>query len=285
MSAVGNAVSNATGFLVGGKQHPSTTTIQGASPAEQQLVSGMQGDLGNLYDQSTSAYNSASNAAADPTSQFKTLLTHYLANNGNATPEQLAQATNFVDQTFTNPTQTAINQYNSVYNDQANAKAAMLGRNPNGDVATQQAIYSQGQLNQQNLMNQRAAMIQQQAQSNTQNALNSGMQGSTFLNNLTQQAFNNRLNALNGMSNLGSYYLNSRVHNTTSYGPSTSSGLMTNMTAIGGGLNNLTNTWSGSSQLNNALSPLSSVMGSSGGGGGGSGGGLGSLAGMAAMMM
>lgn len=144
---------------------------------------------------------------------FQQQLTQFLAGgsqNPNPTPEQLQQATQFVDQTFTNPSQTALKQYGSDFQSQAQGKAAALGRDPNADIATQQAIAGEMAKQGLGIQAERGSRIAQGAQSLNDMAYNRGTQSSNFLNSLTQQAFGNQMSLLNARSGLAGIYQTER---------------------------------------------------------------------------
>ena len=242
MSFVSDAVSGIGNALFGGGAK-TVGQYGNVGPAEGQLVSGLQQNLGNLYGLQQENAANAQPSANQFNDLFKQHLTNFLTASQqgvNPTPEQLAQATNFVDQTFTNPTQVAIDKYNSQFADASNAKAAMLGRNPNADTATQAAIYQNGLQNTLGLQQARGAQIAQTAQNfNDQNfsrmgtGLNAAYQGSGFLNNLTQQAFQNQLGLLNQQSSLANYYQRNRIQNQTGQ---QSQGLLGGLSDLGNGV-------------------------------------------------
>lgn len=234
MSAVKKAISGATSFLVGGDT-TKETAFADMTQEEQKRLQEIEGSINQLYGQQSQQ---------DPsTDLFRQALTHFMAggsSNPNPTPEQLQQATSFVDQTFTNPSQVALDQYNKDFTSQAQAQAAAMGRNPNLDIATQQAI--QGEIARQGLglQAERGARIQQAARDLNDTGyarglqqLKAGMQGSNFLNSLGQQAFANRIGLLNQRTGLADMF--QRERQVGKYG--TTSGALTNLTSIGKGMN------------------------------------------------
>lgn len=269
MSAVTDAVKSVTGTLLGGN-----TTETGAymtpSSDDTSYLNGIKGNLASGLTTQQGNQSNNQSQLSDVQSQFYNDLSSFLAgsNGPNPTPDQIKQATDFVDQTYTNPTQNALNQYQSDFTDKSNAQAAAMGRNPNNDIATQQAIYGEGQRNTINLQANRASQIAQQAQnlnntgySRNLSTLNAGLQGSNFLNGLTQQAFGNQLSLLNGQTGLAQ--MGQNQNKVGQYG--TSSGLIPNMTSLTNSVGNFYNS-----------SPYASSIGSSlmGMGGGDSGGAL-----------
>lgn len=264
MSAVSDFVGGATDFLVGGKpQYHENRAFSDMSPEEQQRLKSIEGDNQNLYNQQ---------GQQDPSVElFRQQLSHFLSggsSNPNPTAQQLQQASQFVDQTFTAPAQQQLQQDQSNFASQQQAQAAALGRNPNADIATQQAILSASARAGQGLQAERGARIAQQAQSlnqETQNrglqGLQAGMQGSGFLNQLGQQAFQNRLGLLNQRSGLADYYQKERsIPGTTQ---STSSGLLTNIGSVQNGLYNVST--GGSTARGDGMSLIKGIGGAFGG--------------------
>jgi hypothetical protein len=220
MSFVGKAISAVTEPIFGGGQK-AQASHSGITTDEVARLNDIESKIGDLYKNQPSQVGLAQK---DQQIQdlFRDHLIDFMSGAGKTepTPEQLAQATDFVDKTFTAPTQTALNQYQSDFTDQQNARAAALGRNPNADIATQQAIFGEGQRNTMNLQNQRGAQIQQQAMGLNQLAndrslqglsagmqgVNQGLQTSGFLNSLQQQAMLNRMNLLNQKTGIANFY-------------------------------------------------------------------------------
>lgn len=228
-------MSGITNFLVGGKQKQGSAyqQLDPKSP-EGQLVDSLNKALSTNYDQQGAQAGQFGQQANDITALFIQHLKDFLVQGPNPTPDQINQASQFVDQTFTNPTQNVVNQNIADYQSQAQGRAAALGRDPNADIATQQAIAGEGLRQNIGLQSERGARIQQATNDNYNRGLaglNAGMQGSGFLNGLTQQAFSNQLNLLNGQSGLANYYQRNRAN---SGNAQTSSGFLTNLGSIAG---------------------------------------------------
>jgi hypothetical protein len=267
------------------------------TPGAQQNVQNWQDQLSKLTSGQQNNANMYSGNVINPGQQdfqkmFQDHLQQFLTTSGQGTaptPEQQAQAANFVDQTFTNPTQNALNQYNSDFGDAQNAKAASLGRNPNADVATQQAIYGEGLRNTLNLQADRGSRIAQTAQDlNSQNfqrqytgimggtygnnALN---QNSAFLSDLQQKAFGNQLGLLNSRSALGGL-LQNQSQRQRETGPG-QAGILPQINSLGSQIGGLGGSYGSAS---NGLSSLTGQMGGGGAAASGGGGsaGLGLLA-------
>lgn len=253
-------MSGVTNFLVGGKksQGKALSPVEAGS-SEDLLVKNLDKELNSQYASQGNIANQQQVSADELTKLFTSHLKQFMGQ----TPQQQQQlGTEFVDSTFTNPAQAVVNQNLSDFQSQGAGRAAALGRNPNVDIATQQALLGETQRQNIGLQAERGSRIQS-ATNDIYNrglgSLNAGMQGSGFLNSLTQQAFGNQLNLLNGMSGLSQYYQNNRRNDAsnTSY----NSGLLTNIQGI-----------------TNAASGITKNLGSLGsafGGGGSQGGGIG----------
>jgi hypothetical protein len=209
MSAVTKIVKGAGDVLFGGGK-----TDRGAygnmSQQEIDRMNGIEGNLKDLFNTQTQEGSGYQTDTNNIEQLFRDHLTQFLTNNGNPSPEQTAAATNFVDKTFTAPTQNALDQYMGNFESEQNAKAASLGRNPNSDVATNQAIFGEGYRQTKNLQNERASRIASRADDQGLQTLNAGLTGSNFLNSLTQQSFSNRLGLLNARSGIADYYQKNR---------------------------------------------------------------------------
>lgn len=157
---------------------------------------------------------------AELQNMFRSQLVNFLGRDfgGAPTPEQLQQATSFVDQTFTAPAQEALRQTESEAQTAIQANTAALGRNPNLDVATQQAIAGEIARQRLGLQAERGARIGEQANVFTDRGFNqgigqlqAGMSGSGFLNDLAQRSFENRLNLLNARTGVANIYQSNRL--------------------------------------------------------------------------
>jgi hypothetical protein len=216
MSFVKDAVNTVTGGLLG--------ESGGSSSGYAQMSQDEIDRLRDIENQLKKQYSKVGNENADFNNMFKQLLTNFVK--GSDTPEELARASSFVDQTFTNPARAQINQNLSDFSAQADARAAALGRNPYTDIATQQAMLGETQRQNLALNTQRGQMIAD----NRTNQLNAGMLGGQFLNNLTQQAFANRMSLLNARSGIADYYQKQRMQSQSSNG---SAGLLGNLASLG----------------------------------------------------
>lgn len=227
MAAVGNVVSS----VFGGQKK-----VQGAygemSPEEEARLKSIEGQIENLFDNQSGQQQANLAQSQQIQNLFANNLKSFLTKGSAMTPEDIKQASDFVDQTFTNPAQNVVNQNVADYQSQAQGRAAALGRNPNADIATQQAIAGEGIRQNVGLQAERGARIQQ-ATTDQYNrglsGLNAGMQGSGFLNNLTQQAFQNQMGLLNARTGLADFYQKERSKYNP--GPQTSPGLLGGLTA------------------------------------------------------
>lgn len=238
MSAVGKAVSGVTNFLVGGKPKYHENKAYGEmSPEEKARLNDIENQFQSMDPETQNAL----------TSLFQDQLKSFIvggSQNPNPTAEQLQQATQFVDQTFTNQAQQQLQQQGQDFASQQQAQAAALGRNPNADIATQQAIMSTMARAGQGLQAERGARIAQTSRElndvgynrGLQN-LSAGMQGVGYLNSLGQQAFQNRLGLLNARTGIADYYQRNRANQGTTQ--TTSSGMLTNLNAIQNGVSNV----------------------------------------------
>jgi len=271
-------MSGITNFLIGGKPKapPSARNFTPMTDEESTRLRSIEDGIQNIYD-SQSTLDQQADGAVDITALFKDHLTQFLTSNQEATPtpEQIAQATSFVDETFSKPAELALDQYTTQFNDAAAAKAAALGRNPNADLATQQAIAGETMRNRMQFQAERGSRIAQQAQQFNDAGFNRGLAGlqagqagSGFLNSLAQQAYNNRLGLLNAQTGLAE--LQQRDRSVSYPTPQHSSGLLSNISSIQNGFSNVV---AGGSQNYNTVAGLIGGGGTGGGGGGGLAGG------------
>lgn len=224
MGAVGDAIGSITEPILGGKQK----VMQGKNfdpitEEEKVRIADIERKLTDLYNQNPD----------DMSNLFRQHLTQFLTSKQGpeASQEQLANATKFVDQIYTAPAQEAMRQQVADYTSAAQANAAAMGRAPNLDVATQQAIAGEAirqqlglNLNRGQMVGQEALRQNQEGYNRSLNQLNAALQGSGFLNNLNQRAFENRLNLLNARSGLAKFYQSER--GMSNAGISTSPGLL-----------------------------------------------------------
>lgn len=183
---------------------------------------------------------------------FKSRVTEYLSKkqDGSIDPQALASARAFVDETFTRPAEEQLQMAQSDYASQLGAQQAALGRTGGMDSTFQANLFG-------SLANQRAklgaargeaiANLTQDMQFNQPlRQIGAGLQGlqgvssiqsqnafpTTFLNELNQQAFNNRMALLNNLSNV-----RSGNQTVTQSGPNM--GLAGNLAAIGQGVGSI----------------------------------------------
>jgi len=245
MGAVGKVVGSVAGgvggFLVGGPAGAAAgaglgggllggnkSAVQGSNYGkitnpEQQRLAEVEQAINQMFSQQDAAGNKSLAQSGEIQDLFANNLKDFLTS-GQTNPQYLKQASNFIDQTFTNPAQAVVDQNVGNYEAQAQARAASLGRSPNADVATQQAIAGEAMRQNLGLQAERGSRIQQ----NVMDRLSAGSQGAGFLNGLGQQAFNNRLQLLNGRTGLADFYQKDRGRTTTNM-PSTSPGLFGNI--------------------------------------------------------
>lgn len=250
VKSVGKVVGKGASMLFGGDQKP----VQGANYAamsddEIARLQSIESEIERLFGEQGSLSKANLAQSQEVQSLFADNLKNFLSG-GAQSPEIQQQNASYIDQLFTNPMQKVINQNVANYEAQAAAKAASLGRNPNADVATQQAIAGEAMRQNLGLQAERGQRIQDLQTGQ----LNAGIQGGGFLNNLGQQAFTNRFNLLNQRSGLADFYQRQRS-NTTTNNMSTSPGLLGN---ISHGLGQIT-------KVGGQLGKIGSMFGGGGG--------------------
>lgn len=131
---------------------------------------------------------------------FRDALVKFSTGSLQPTPEQYAQATDFVDQTFTKGAETQYGRFLDQARTLQSERAAAMGRQ-SGDTAYEREFAQQANLAAQDLANQRGGLIAQRADelayarpAQQLSALNAGAQ---YFNTPLQQAISNRLNLLN----------------------------------------------------------------------------------------
>lgn len=258
MSAVGKVVGGIKDAVFGGdKKTVTSSNFASMSSDEAQRLNEIETQIQSLYG-NQGQLGAEQQAGANKVSQlFQQQLSQFLAggsSNPNPTPEQLQQATSYVDQTFTNPAQQALQQYGSDFSSQAEARAAALGRNPNADIATQQAIA--GEIAKQGLgvQSERGSRIAQNARqlndvgyARNLQGLQVGQQGSSYLNGLAQQAFGNQVGLLNARSGLAGIYQKERGQN--AIGQQTNPGILGTLTGAAGQIGGAISAGTGLSNL------------------------------------
>lgn len=216
-----------------------TRAVQGSNFAprtdeENRRLQQIEGEIDHLFGDQGTLNGIAQDQSSEIQNLFANNLKTFLTNGTNPTPEDIANASAFVDQTFTNPSQQVLKQQQQDFSDQARATAASLGRDPNADIATQQAIAGESMRQGIGLQAERGARIQQATSDQFTRGLQglqAGQQGSGFLNDLSQRAFTNRMGLLNARSGLADFYQKERSK--TSINQATSSpGLLGYQSAI-----------------------------------------------------
>lgn len=236
------AVSSITKPLFGSGDQTTTVNknVAPMSSEEQALLKQLIGTAGQQVDTSAMQPDAKDKQIQD---LFKTNLSTFLSKKSDGTidPNALKSATAFIDQTFTNPAEEQLKLAQSDYLSQAGAQQAALGRGVQ-DSAFQENLFK-------SLANQRAQLGAQRGQLISDQVINQpardmqtslqGLQGigaiqqqnaftPNFLNQLNQQAFQNRISLLN---TLGNQRLASAGVTQTASGPNT--GLLGGLTQIG----------------------------------------------------
>lgn len=206
---IGDDESNRTTKEYNKTTNTSQNQLGAQDTASQAAQATAENQYGSLNNQLNSFSQNAQGNSQDIDALFKQALTKYAAGSGNPTPDQLQQATSYVDQTFTAPAQTQYNRFLDQAQSQIANRAAQLGRSST-DVGYQREFASQAGNAAEDLANQRGSLIGQRADYLTnqlpQNQLSALYQGSSYFNQPVNQAFNNRLSLLNaatGQQNLG----------------------------------------------------------------------------------
>jgi hypothetical protein len=224
--AIGGGVDSLTGS--GATSQSTTKNIQPASPEElalrKRLMAGT--DFSNVP---------GASSQGDIEAAFKQSLAQYLASSQGGAPSKdvLDRATSYIDATFTNPAQQSFDQFQRQYMAQQNEQAAALGRQPM-DSSIQQQNFRTLADKSADIGAQRGSLIAQRSNQIPQENLN-------FINNLNQQAFQNRVGLMNLQSglanNMQQYRLSAAGANTVNAGPDR--GLFGDIGAIGQGIGGL----------------------------------------------
>lgn len=231
LGAVTSPISAVTGSLFGTGNKTSTSS-QNVAPASQE-----EQDLLKKLLQESDLSNAPGAQGGDPElfNLFKQNLAKYLGGSyGQVTPDVLKQATDYVDQTFTNPMQQSFDQFQRQYMASQDELAGQLGRSPMDSSIQQQNFRTLADISNQNAA-QRGSQIAQRsdllAYQRPMEQLQMGAQGLGFINNLNQQAFKNRLGLMNLQSglqkNMQNYRLSSAGKTTTNQG--TDQGILGNL--------------------------------------------------------
>lgn len=189
-----------------------------AAPSDQETnrIGDIENQINQIFGDQSGTYQNSISSNQDVQKLFSDQIKSFIANGSQLTPEQIKQASDQVDQTFTAPAQAQLNQQLNDVQSNYNARAASMGRSPSQDLASQQAFASDATRAGLGLQVERGNRIQQSGL----NSLQQGMQGTGFLNQLGQQAFQNRMGLLNARTGLADYYQkdrqNSNVAGTTS---------------------------------------------------------------------
>lgn len=177
-------------------------STQEASQEELDLRDSILGDLRNMSSQDD-----------ELTNLIRKQMVAYLSNNANGTvdPAAIKEATNFVDQTFTNQAQTGFDQFQRQYEARSAEQAAQMGRSPLDSAIQQQNFRALADVNA-NMQAQRGSKIAERANNHPMESLN-------FISDLNNRAFTNRMKLLDAQSSLlTSQYTNPRQQNYTTSG-------------------------------------------------------------------
>jgi hypothetical protein len=168
-----------------------------------------EGEIPRLAGQLDQYFSQAKGDSDQINQLFKQALTKFATGTGQPSPDQLQQATQYVDQTFTNPAQTQYNRFLDQAQNKISGRAAQLGRT-SSDAGYTREFASQAGAAAENLSNQRGSLIGQRADylanQLPQNQLSSLYSGAQYFNAPVNQAIGNRLALLNsatGVQSLG----------------------------------------------------------------------------------
>lgn len=212
MGAVVGAVKKGVGAVgnilgAGGKQTASESQtgssqttfdpISGREKQAQDAVFDLLGRQGTILNREQGA---AGSDAMKVNQLFRNLLVNTMQSNGFASPEQIAQATAFVDETFTKPAQMQLERFGDSFTQQQAARAAALGRQPD-DLGFQRELASELAQREADIAAQRGGLVQQRAdelafQRPAQQA-QLGLSGAQFFNQNAQRLFQNQVNLAN----------------------------------------------------------------------------------------
>lgn len=218
MGAISKAVGGVTKTLFGGGSQTSTASSSvNAAPASAEELQ-LQKALMQESNPSTSPF---AQSEGDLSNAFKQQLAKFLAtNNGQLDPNVLKQATEYVDQTFTNPAQASFDKWQRQFQANQYEQAAVMGRQPT-DSSLEALRYVNAQDQQNNIANERANRI---AQRSDVMGYQRPMESLNFISSLNDQAFKNRLNLMNLQSGLYNQMQNFRLGTASRSQTNTTSG-------------------------------------------------------------
>ena len=221
MGVVKDFIEGGTEFLVGGKKKQKTTTqIEQETEEEKklrnqllQLIQGLSGP-GSQYESDLSAARASAPTLSSQDKQiqdlFRNNLISYLSGpsaQGRASPEQVASATDFVDQTFTAPARQQLQEFQKQFGEQQSQQAAILGRQPLDTALQDRTAQNLAPLFLQ-LGAERGSRIAQRTDEVPLRNIQVGLQGLSGVNNiLNQQGFQS-----NFLSNLANQALSNRIN-------------------------------------------------------------------------
>lgn len=155
------------------------------------------GDLSSILDRK---YTDVAGRSTEVDNLFKDALVKFSTGTLQPTPEQYAQATSFVDETFTKGAEQQYGRFLDQARNLQSQRAAQMGRQST-DTAYEREFAGEASRVAQDLTNQRGNLIAQRADELSYNRpaqqLTALGQGSQYFNQPMQQAITNRLNLLN----------------------------------------------------------------------------------------
>jgi hypothetical protein len=195
-----------------------TNTIGAETPTDALLREGYLKEAGGLSKDLSGSYSSAAANSNQINDLFRNALVSFVSGGGRPTPENIADATSFVDQTFTAPAQKQFQDYVDTLSTNTSARAAALGRN-SLDSSINNQFVSAGTNAAKDLANERGSRIASRADelsyARPMEGLQSLLQASNYFNTPLQQAIANRLNLLNSTTAQQGLGLNARIRQGT----------------------------------------------------------------------
>lgn len=215
-----------------GKLAPETADDIAARQTSTRTMQDLDGYLQQIF-------GNASKNSQDIDKLFKDALTRYATGSSAPTPEELQNATDFIDQTFTKGAQTQYTRFLDEAQNRITDRAASLGRSST-DLGYQREFASEAGRAAQDLSDQRGSMIAQRADPYAK--LGGLMQGAQYFNTPLQQAIGNRLALGNYATGLQQMGLGRRQYEGTLTSKGTGSTILPEA-SLGTRLTNLGNNW------------------------------------------
>lgn len=207
MGAVGGIVGGVVDMFKGDGESRTTNTGSQAETTQETKLGAKSGaqtaaegvaerGFGDLEAALSNYFGKAQGDSEQINQLFKSALTKFATGTGQPSPEQLAAATSFVDDTYTNAASTQYNRFLDEAQNRIAGRSAQLGRSST-DVGYQREFASQAGAAAQDIANQRGSLIAQRVDQLPQQQLSALATGSQFFNSPLNNAIQNRLSLLN----------------------------------------------------------------------------------------